>query len=308
MKIVALDGCTINPGDNTWSAVAALGEFIVYDRTPHHLVVERSLDADIIITNKVALTEDVISKLPMLKFIAITATGYNVVDIAAARERGIPVSNVPEYGTDSVAQFVIALVLELAHHIGHHSDSVHNGEWGRKEDFCFWDTPQMELAGKTLAIIGYGRIGKRVGEIAKSLGMKILPAGRDIAKVREVVAKADIVTLHCPLSVGNAGIFNRDLLTLMKPTAFLINAARGGLVVEQDLADALNAGTIAGAAVDVVSVEPIKPNNPLLKAKNCIITPHIAWASLAARQRLMQATADNIRAFQEGKPTNVINP
>jgi len=308
MNIVVLDGHTLNPGDNPWDAVAALGELMTYDYTPADEVVERSLDADVVITNKAIFSAEVIGKLPKLKFIAVTATGYNVVDITAARERGIPVSNVPEYSTDSVAQFVIGLILELAHAIGHHSVAVHAGEWSTKKDFCFWDTPQIELAGKTLAIIGYGKIGHRVGEIAEALGMKILTAGRDMAKVREVVAQADVVTFHCPLTDTNKGIVNRDLLKLMKPTAFLINAARGGLVVEQDLADALNAGTIAGAAVDVVSVEPIKPDNPLLKAKNCIITPHMAWASLAARQRLMQATAENIRAFQASKPMNVINP
>ena len=308
MKIVILDGHTLNPGDNPWDAVAALGELTVHDYTPAEKVVERSLNADIIVTNKAVLPAEVIAKLPRLKFIAVTATGYNVVDIAAARARGIPVSNVPEYGTDSVAQFVTALILELAHHVAHHSDAVHAGKWSKQQDFCFWDTPQIELAGKTMAIIGYGKIGHRVGEIAEALGMKILTAGRDIAKVRKAVAQADVVTFHCPLTDANKGIVNRELLALMKPTAFLINAARGGLVVEQDLADALNDGVIAGAAVDVVSVEPIKPDSPLLKAKNCIITPHIAWASLAARQRLMQSTAENIRAFQEGKPLNVINP
>ncbi|OGZ99249.1 MAG: hypothetical protein A3C07_03665 [Candidatus Sungbacteria bacterium RIFCSPHIGHO2_02_FULL_47_11] len=307
MKIVILDGHTLNPGDNPWDEVAKLGELKIYDITPPDQVVERSLDADIVITNKAVFPADVISKLPKLKFIAVTATGYNVVDIAAARARGIPVSNVPEYSTDSVAQFVTAMILELAHAIGRHSDAVHAGEWSTKQDFCFWDTPQIELKGKTLAIIGYGKIGKRVGEIAEALGMKILTAGRDLAKVREVVAQADVVTFHCPLTDANRGIVNRELLSLMKPTAFLINAARGGLVVEQDLADALHAGTIAGAAVDVVSVEPMKPDNPLLKAKNCIITPHIAWASFAARKRLMQATADNIRAFQAGTPVNIIN-
>ncbi|MDO8521988.1 MAG: D-2-hydroxyacid dehydrogenase [bacterium] len=308
MKIVVLDGHTLNPSDNPWDAVAALGELAIHDYTPAEQVVERSLDADIVVTNKAVFSGEVIGKLPKLRFIAVTATGYNIVDIAAARARGIPVSNVPEYSTDSVAQFTTALILELAHRIGHHSDAVHAGTWSKNLDFSFWDTPQVELRGKTLAIIGYGKIGKRVGEIAEALGMKIFTAGRDLTKVREVVAQADVVTFHCPLTDANKGIVNRELLSLMKPTAFLINAARGGLVVEQDLADALNAGTIAGAAVDVVSVEPIKADNPLLKAKNCIITPHIAWASLAARQRLMQSTAENIRAFQSGKPVNVINP
>ena len=308
MKTVVLDGHTLNPGDNPWDAVAELGELKIYDITPPDQVVERSRDADIIITNKSLLPAEAINKLPNLKFISVIATGYNVVDIKAAKARGIPVSNVPAYSTDSVAQFTFALILELAHRVGHHSDVVYAGKWSKQQDFCFWDTPQVELAGKTLAIIGYGHIGHRVAEIGKALGMKVLTAGRDKAKVLEIVASADVVTLHCPLTVENTGLVNRDFLALMKPTAFLINAARGGLVVEQYLADALNAGRIAGAAVDVVSSEPIKSDNPLLKAKNCIITPHIAWASLSARQRLMQATAENIRAFIAGKPMNVINP
>lgn len=308
MKIFVLDGHTLNPGDNPWDAVAKLGELKIYDITPPDQVVERSRDADIVITNKSLLTADVLSKLPNLKFISVIATGYNVVDIGAARERGIPVSNVPAYSTDSVAQVTFALILELAHRVGHHSDVVHAGKWSAQPHFSFWDTPQVELAGKTLAIIGYGHIGKRVAVIAEALGMKVLTAGRDQAKVREIVASADVVTLHCPLTADNTGLVNRDFLALMKPTAFLINPARGGLVVEQDLADALNAGKLAGAAVDVVSIEPIKPDNPLLKTRNCIITPHIAWASLEARKRLMQATAENIRAFISGKPINVVNP
>ncbi|MDP3965876.1 MAG: D-2-hydroxyacid dehydrogenase, partial [bacterium] len=242
MRIVILDGHTLNPGDNPWDTVASLGELTVHERTPAEKVIERSLDADIVITNKALLPAEAIAKLPKLKFITVSATGYNIVDIAAARERGIPVSNVPEYSTDSVAQFVTAMILELAHRIGHHSDAVHAGAWSKQQDFCFWDTPQIELAGKTLAIIGYGKIGHRMGEVAEALGMKILTAGRDTAKVREVVALADVVTFHCPLTDANKGIVNRELLSLMKPSAFLINAARGGLVVEQDLADALNAG------------------------------------------------------------------
>ena len=308
MRIVILDGRALNPGDNPWDAIAALGELKIYERTSAAGIIPRSQDADIIITNKVPLTAETLAQLPKLKCIALPSTGYNVVDIAAAKEHGIPVANVPTYGTDSVAQFTIALLLELAHAIGHHSDAVHAGKWSANEDFCFWNTPQVELAGKTLAIIGYGHIGKRVGEIAEALGMKLLAAGRDMAQVREVVAQADVITLHCPLTAENPGMVNKEFLALMKPGAFLLNAARGGLVVEQDLADALNSGKLAGAAVDVVSFEPIKPDNPLLKAKNCIITPHMAWGSFAARQRLMRATADNIAAFIAGKPTNVVNP
>ena len=307
MKIVVLDGHTLNPGDNPWDSVAKFGELTIHDYTPADKVVERSSDADIIITNKAPLSAEALSKLSQLKFIAVTATGYNVVDISAARARGIPVANVPAYSTDSVAQFTFALILELAHRVGHHDSAIHSGKWSAQPHFSFWDTPQVELAGKTLAIIGYGQIGKRVAKIAEALGMKVLTAGRDRTKVREIVASADVITLHCPLTADNTGLINRDFLALMKPTAFLINAARGGLVVEQDLADALNVETIAGAAVDVVSVEPIKPDNPLLKARNCIITPHIAWASLAARQRLMRATAENIRVFLAGKPINIVN-
>ena len=307
MRIVILDGHALNPGDNPWDAIAALRDLKIYERTPAAEIISRSQDADIIITNKVARTKETLAQLPKLKLIALPSTGYNVVDIAAAKERGIPVVNVPTYGTDSVAQFTIALLLELAHRIGHHSDAVHAGKWSGAQDFCFWDTPQVELAGKTLAIIGYGHIGKRVGEIAEALGMKLLTAGRDMVKIREVIAQADVVTLHCPLTAENTGMVNKEFLALMKPGAFFINAARGGLIVEQDLADALNTDKLAGAAVDVVSFEPIKTDNPLLKAKNCIITPHMAWGSFAARQRLMRETANNIAAFIAGKPTNVVN-
>ena len=308
MKIVALDGHTLNPGDNPWDPVGKLGELEVYEYTPAGEIVERSRGAEILVTNKALLLADALAKLPALKFIAVTATGYNNVDIASAKARGIPVSNVPEYSTDSVAELALALMLELARRVGAHSDAVFAGAWSGQPHFSFWRTPQAELKGKTLAIIGYGKIGRRVGEIAAAIGMNVLAAGRDAKKVREIVPQADVVTLHCPLTEENAGMVNEDFIAMMKPSAFLINAARGGLVVEQDLADALNAGRLAGAAVDVVSAEPIKPDNPLLKAQNCIITPHIAWATLEARQRLMQATADNIRTFQEGKPINVVNP
>ena len=308
MRIVVPDGHMLNPGDNPWDAISALGDFTLYDLTPQERIIERLVDADIAVTNKVPFSKEILDKLPNLKFIAVTATGYNIIDLPAAKTRGIPVSNVPEYGTDSVAQFTFALILELAHAVGSHNDAVHGGRWSGQPHVSFWDTPQVELAGKTLGIIGYGRIGHRVGEIAQALGMEILTAGRDVAEIREVAGNADVVTLHCPLTADNAGMVNRDFISRMKPTAFLINAARGGLIVEQDLAHALNAGVIAGAAVDVVSSEPIKTDNPLLKARNCIIPPHMAWASLAARQRLMQATAENIQAFQSGKPINVVNP
>ena len=308
MRIAVLDGHMLNPGDNPWDAVAALGEMTLYDLTPVEKVVERSADTDIVVTNKIVLSKEVLDQLPRLKFINATATGYNNIDCAAAKARGVFVSNLPEYGTDSVAQFTFALILELANSIGHHNDAVHAGRWSGQPHVSFWETKQAELAEKTIGIIGYGRIGRRVAEIAKAFGMNVIHAGRDPAEVREAVSQADFVTLHCPLTAENTGMVNADFLSHMKQSAFLINTARGGLVNERDLATALNEERIAGAAVDVVSFEPIKTDNPLLTAKNCIITPHIAWASLEARKRLMQATADNIRAFLAGKPINVVNP
>ena len=308
MQIVVPDGHMLNPGDNPWDAVAALGDFTLYDLTAEDKIIERMIGADIAVTNKVPFSKEILEKLPNLKFIAVTATGYNIVDLSAAKTRGIPVSNVPEYGTDSVAQVTFALILELTNSVGHHSSAVHSGRCSEQPHVSFWEKPQIELVGKKIGIIGYGRIGKRVADIAAALKMKVLTAGRDPVRVREVISQSDIVTLHCPLTEENTGMVNREFLTHMKSSAFFINTARGGLVVEQDLADALNGGKIAGAAVDVVSIEPIRQDNPLLKAKNCIITPHIAWASLEARKRLMQATAENIRAFFAGTPTNVVNP
>src|SRR3989338_11293542 len=308
MRIVVPDGHMLNPGDNPWDAISALGDFTLYDLTPQERIIERLVDADIAVTNKVPFSKEILDKLPNLKFIAVTATGYNIIDLPAAKTRGIPVSNVPEYGTDSVAQFTFALILELAHAVGSHNDAVHGGRWSGQPHVSFWETKQAELAEKTIGIIGYGRIGRRVAEIAKAFGMRIIHSGRDHAEVREVVSQADFVTLHCTLTTENAGMVNREFLSKMRATAFLINTARGGLVHQKDLADALNGGRIAGAAVDVVSFEPIKPDNPLLTAKNCIITPHIAWASLEARKRLMRATAENIRAFLAGTPINVVNP
>lgn len=318
MRIVVLDGFTLNPGDNPWDDVAALGEFTVYDRTPEDQIVERAAHADIILTNKTLLSAKTIEQLPNLKCIAVLATGYNVVDVAAARERGIPVSNVPVYGTDSVAQFVFALVLELCHHVAAHDASVKAGEWSESVDFCYWNTPLIELAGKRMGIVGFGRIGRRVGELAHAFGMDVLAHDVEQGKapeyapfswgsLDEVFAEADVVSLHCPLTAENAGFVDRALLGRMQPHAFFINTARGGLVNEPDLAEALNAGTIAGAAVDVVSSEPIAPDNPLLGARNCIVTPHIAWATLAARQRLMKTTAENVAAFIKGAPIHVVN-
>lgn len=318
MKIVVLDGFTLNPGDNPWAPVEAFGEVVVYDRTPGDKIIERALPADIILTNKTPLMADTLAQLPNLKFISVLATGFNVVDVKAARGRNISVSNVPVYSTDSVAQFVFALLLELCHHVGLHNAGVKQGDWVASVDFSYWKTPLIELAGKTMGLVGFGRIGRRVGALAHAFGMKVI--AYDVAKgnnpdftpfawvgLDEVFAQADVVSLHCPQTVENTGFVNKSLLTKMRPHAFFINAARGGLVNEQDLADALNAGKLAGAAVDVVSAEPIKADNPLLKAKNCIITPHHAWATLAARMRLMQTTADNIKAFIKGQPINVVN-
>lgn len=318
VKIVCLDGYTLNPGDNPWGDVSALGELTVYDRTPPEAVVERARDADIVLTNKTVLDAAALARLPRLRFIAVLATGYNVVDVAAARARAIPVSNVPEYGTAGVAQHVFALLLELCHRTGEHDAAVHAGEWSRAPDFCFWRQTPIELAGRTIGIVGFGRIGRRVGEIAHAFGMRVLAHARTRtgapayspfawAEIAEIFAQADVVSLHCPLDATNQRFVGRDLLAGMKPGAFLINTSRGGLVDEQALADALAAGRLAGAAVDVVSVEPLQPDNPLLAARNCVITPHIAWASLDARRRLMATTVDNLKAFLAGNPIHLVN-
>jgi len=318
MQLVVLDGSTLNPGDNPWDALALLGELTVYDRTASEDIVTRAGDADIVLTNKTPLTAGTLAQLPTLKFVAVLATGFNIVDVAAARRRGIPVSNVPEYGTDSVAQHVFALLLELSSHVGSHDVAVHDGEWVRARDFCFWKSSPIELAGLTMGVVGFGRIGRRVGELAHAFGMRVLAAGgtrREAPtyqpfawrEIRALFEEADVVSLHCPLTADNAGFVNRDLLRGMRRSAFLINTARGGLVDERALADALRANEIAGAAVDVVSIEPMRGDNPLLQAPRCIITPHIAWATLAARRRLMEATVENVAAFLAGWPINVVN-
>lgn len=318
MRIVVLDGQTLNPGDNPWTSIGALGELTVYDRTPPALIAERAAGAEIVLTNKTPLRADALARLPALRFIAVLATGYDIVDGAAARARNIPVANVPEYGTASVAQHVFALLLELASHVGEHDTAVKAGEWSAAADFCFWKTPPVELAGLTMGIVGLGRIGRRVAALAEAFGMEVLTARRagradageqlyPEADIETVFAHADVVSLHCPLTAANARFVNRDLLQRMKPTAFLINTARGGLIDEPALAAALAAGVLAGAAVDVVSAEPIRPDNPLLHAPRCVLTPHIAWASLAARRRLMQTTVHNVAAFLAGRPINVVN-
>ena len=318
MRIVVLDGYVLNPGDNPWDEVAELGKLTVYDRTPDDEILARARDAEIILTNKTPLSAETLGRLPKLRFISVLATGHNVVDIEAARQHNIPVSNVPVYSTSSVAQHVFALLLELCLHVGLHDQAVKAGEWSSSIDFAFWKTPLIELEGRRMGIVGFGRIGRRVGELAHAFGMDVL--ANDIREVDPpdyepfawrtipaLSAEADVVSLHCPQTAANAGMVNSGLLSRMKPDAFFINAARGGLVVEQDLADALNHGRIAGAAADVVVSEPIPADSPLLTAKNCIVTPHIAWASLAARQRLMKTTADNVAAFIAGSRMNVVN-
>jgi len=318
MKIVVLDGYTLNPGDNPWDAVEQLGELTVYSRTPPEKIVERARGADVILTNKTPLSAETIGQLEELKFVAVLATGYNVVDIAAARARGIPVSNVPIYGTETVAQHVFAVLLAMIHQPYAHDQAIRQGEWLQSGDFSFWLRPLVELAGLTMGIVGFGRIGRRVGEIAHAFGMRVL--ANDIftqnppsytpfewASIEDLFSASDVVTLHCNQTPENAGFVNAGLLARMKPTAYLINAARGGLINEADLAAALNADRLAGVCLDVVSVEPIRDDNPLLGAKNCLLTPHIAWATVAARRRLMATTAENIAAFQRGQPINVVN-
>jgi len=318
MKIVVLDGHTVNPGDNPWEPIAALGELTVHECTPADQIAARAGEAEIILTNKTPLSADLMAQLPDLRFIAVLATGYNVVDVAAAGRLGIPVANVPEYGSDSVAQHTFALLLELANHVALHDAAVKAGEWSAASDFSFWNASLTELAGKTMGIVGLGRIGRRVAAIARALGMEVAafnprhrtaPDGVPVTwlELSELFAQADVVSLHAPLTDDNAGFVNAGLLGVMKPAAFLLNTARGALVNETDLAQALNSGRIAGAGLDVVAVEPITPDNPLLAARNCLITPHIAWASLAARQRLMATAARNVAAFQEGNPINVVN-
>lgn len=318
MNIVVLDGYTVNPGDNPWAELAELGELIVHDRTPPELILPRAAGAEVLLVNKVPLTADTLAQLPRLRFVSVLATGYNLVDVVVARRRGVPVANVPEYGTDSVAQHVFALLLELAHQVGAHHAAVRAGEWVAAQDFCFWKTPPIELAGLKMGIVGFGRIGRRVGEIAHAFGMSVMAAGHSRgaepryrpfawADIPDVFATADVVTLHCPLTDTNAGFVNRDLLGRMKSSAFFINTARGQLVDESALAAALHAGQLAGAGVDVVAVEPMRSDNPLLRAPGCIITPHMAWASLAARRRLMAATVANVKAFLAGRALNVVN-
>lgn len=320
MKIVVLDGYTENPGDISWEPLEALGDVTVYDRTSYEespLIAERIGDAEIAVINKTPISRATIDACPNLKAIAVLATGYNVADYEYAKEKGIPVMNVPVYGTDNVSQFAVSLMLEACSHIGFHSDSVHAGEWASNQDWCYWRFPMIEVSGKTAGIIGLGKIGVNTAKILNALNMKVIAfdtfqseAGKAVAEyvdLDELLEKSDFIFLHCPLFPSTQGIINKDNIARMKDGVILINNSRGPLVVEQDLADALNSGKIACAAVDVVSTEPIKPDNVLLTSKNCIITPHISWATREARERIMQTTADNIRAFREGKPVNVVN-
>ncbi len=312
MKITVLDGHTLNPGDNPWTPVKALGELTVYDRTPADQIVARAKDADIILTNKCPLSADTLRQLPNLKFISVLATGYNIIDIACAAELGIPVSNVPVYSTDAVAEFVFSLILDFTKRPNYHSELTKQGAWENSPDFCFWQNPNFtELAGKTLGVIGFGRIGQRVGELGAAFRINILANSRSRsaettfpfawASIDEILEKSDFISLHCPLTTETQGLISAASLSKMKPSSFLVNTARGPLINEQALADALNSDRIAGAACDVVSAEPILPNNPLLRAKNLTLSPHIAWAAIEARQRLMTVTASNIAAFIAGK-------
>jgi len=318
-KIVILDGATLNPGDNPWTGLNALGEVVVYDHTSADAVVERSRGATVLVINKVKLSREFFAQVPEVRLVAVTATGTDCVDVTAAREHGVPVSNVPIYGTDSVAQFVFALLLHLCHHIGLHSQAVHDGEWSKISDFCFWKTPLVELAGLTMGVVGFGRIGQRTGALAHAFGMNVLafdtrrgpaPGYEPFAwaSVEELFARSDVISLHCPSTPETKGIVNRALLRHVRPHTILINTSRGDLVVEADLAAALDGGQLAAAAVDVVSQEPIRPDNVLLRAKNCVITPHIAWATLSARRRLMGTTVENVANFLKGASANVVNP
>jgi glycerate dehydrogenase len=317
MRIVVLDGYTLNPGDLSWDALKEYGDVTVYDRSPAEKILERAAEAEVLFTNKTPLGEDLFNKLPKLKYVGVLATGYNIVHVDAARKKGVTVTNIPDYGSYSVAQFTFALLLELCHHVQRHSDSVMKGKWAASADWCFWEHPLTELAGKTLGVIGFGKIGQKVADIATAFGMNILGTARHQSsqshrrnfrwvEIPELLEHADVVSLHCPLTPETKGLINARSLKTMKTTAFLLNTSRGPLVIDQDLADAVNQGVIAGAALDVLSIEPPPKNNPLFKAQNCIITPHIAWATKEARSRLMEMAVKNLAAFVASKPVNVV--
>ena len=318
MKIVVLDGYTENPGDLSWKDLGDLGELTVYNRTAGEEIVRRIADAQIVITNKTPISRETLEACPQIRYIGVLATGYNVVDVEAAAERGIPVTNIPTYGTAAVGQFAIALLLEICHHIGYHSEAVRRGRWENNKDWCFWDYPLIELAGKTMGIIGFGRIGQTTGRIARSMGMEVIAndacenpelekEGFRYVELSELLARSDVVVLHCPLLPSTEGLINRETISRMKDGVILINNSRGPLIVEQDLADALVNRKVYAAGLDVVSSEPIRGDNPLLKAPNCIITPHISWAPRESRKRLMDIAVENVRAFLDGNPVNVVN-
>lgn len=320
MKIVVLDGYTENPGDLSWDALEALGELVVYDRVSYvesPVIREKIGDADVVITNKTPISRETIDACPSIKAIAVLATGYNVIDYQYAKEKGIPVMNVPTYGTQIVGQYAVGLLLEICSHFAHHDMAVKEGRWENNADWCFWDFPMIELYGKTAGVIGLGRIGQSTAKILNAMNMKVLAydayeseAGRQLAEYVDLdtlLAQSDVIFLHCPLFPSTEGIINKDNIAKMKDGVILINNSRGQLVVEQDLADALNSGKVYAAGLDVVSTEPIKGDNPLLTAKNCLITPHISWAAQAARQRIMDITVDNVKSFIEGSPANVVN-
>ncbi|WP_299552994.1 D-2-hydroxyacid dehydrogenase [Seonamhaeicola sp.] len=319
MKIVVLDGYTLNPGDLSWDAIAQYGDLMVHDRTPYDTkeIIKTIGDAEIVYTNKTPLPKEVLEKVPSVKYVGVLATGYNVVDVAVAKALGITVTNVPSYSTQSVAQFTMALLLEMCYHVGNHSNAVHNGDWVNAIDFCFWNSPLMELDGKTLGIIGFGSIGQAVAKVAQAFGLRILVNTRTkrpefetdacrFVVLDDLFAESDIISLHCPLFESTKGIINTNNIAKMKDGVKIINTARGGLVIEEDLAEALNSGKVSGAAVDVVSAEPMKADNPLLNARNCIITPHIAWAPKEARARLLHTAIKNLEAYLDGNPINVV--
>jgi glycerate dehydrogenase len=317
MKIVVLDGHTLNPGDLSWSGFQALGDFAVHDRTPSGLVVERIGDAEIVLTNKTVLSDSVFASCPSLRYVGVLATGYNVVDVVSARSRGIAVTNIPTYGTTAVAQYVFALLLEICHHVGAHHVSVQAGEWTRSPDFCYWKHPLIELAGKTLGIVGFGRIGQATARIALALGMEVLAVDEirnpsleakflRYATFDEMLGQADVISLHCPLLPSTQGLVNRGTIARMKDGVILLNTSRGPLINEADLREALESGKVAAAAVDVVSSEPIRSDNPLLGAPNCLITPHIAWAPKESRTRLMTIAIENLEAYLSDRPQNLV--
>ena len=320
MKIVILDGYTLNPGDLSWDALEALGELTVYDRTAltdEDEIIRRIGTAEVVFTNKTPLSARVFQMSKSLRYVGVLATGYNIVDVAAAKVQGVTITNIPTYGTAAVGQFAIALLLEICHHIGHHDDAVHEGRWQSNQDWCFWDYPLIELDSKTMGIIGFGRIGQSTGRIAKALGMRVLAydameneAGRvvaDYVSLETLLKESDVIALHCPLFPETQGMINREAIAKMKDGVIILNNSRGPLVVEQDLADALNSGKVYAAGLDVVSSEPIKADNPLLTAKNCIITPHISWAPRESRQRLMDIAVDNLKSFLNEESKNVVS-